>query len=78
MWSLLNAFTEVLKDRQRTQPARAAEETIRLQSLLTAEECSSTWQRSRVNESSLYAWRNDVAFSTQWFERSRWWHGHPG
>ena len=35
MWSLLNAFTEVLKDRQRTQPARAAEETIRLQSLLT-------------------------------------------
>lgn len=35
MWGLLNAFTEVLKERQRTQPARAAEETIRLQSLLT-------------------------------------------
>ena len=35
VWALLNAYTEVLKDRQRTQPARAAEETIRLQSLLT-------------------------------------------
>lgn len=35
VWSLLNCFTEVLKDRQRSQPARAAEETIRLQSLLT-------------------------------------------
>ncbi len=35
VWGLLNAYTEVLKERQRTQPARAAEETIRLQSLLT-------------------------------------------
>jgi hypothetical protein len=33
-WSLLNAFTEVLKDRQRQQPARAAHETITLQKLL--------------------------------------------
>jgi hypothetical protein len=33
-WSLFNAFTEVLKDRQRTQPARAATETIQLQKLL--------------------------------------------
>lgn len=35
LWGLLNAFTEVLKERQRSQPARAAEETIRLQALLT-------------------------------------------
>jgi hypothetical protein len=35
MWSLFNAFTEVLKVRQRSQPARAAAETIQLQSLLT-------------------------------------------
>jgi hypothetical protein len=33
-WSLLNAFTEVLKDRQRPQPKRAAHETIPLQKLL--------------------------------------------
>jgi hypothetical protein len=33
-WSLLNAFTEVLKDRQHQQPARAAHETITLQKLL--------------------------------------------
>ncbi|HEY1599255.1 MAG TPA: DUF932 domain-containing protein [Pirellulales bacterium] len=37
-WSLFNAFTEVLKDRQRTQPARAAAETIQLQSLLLQKE----------------------------------------
>lgn len=34
IWSLFNSFTEVLKDRQRTQPARAAAETIQLQRLL--------------------------------------------
>jgi len=34
-WSLFNAVTEVLKPRQRTQPAAAAYETIRLQKLLT-------------------------------------------
>ena len=33
-WSLLNAFTEVLKDRQHQQPTRAALETISLQKLL--------------------------------------------
>jgi hypothetical protein len=33
-FSLLNAFTEVLKDRQMSQPARAASETIQLQRLL--------------------------------------------
>jgi len=33
-WSLFNAFTEVLKDRQKSQPAKAATETIRLQKLL--------------------------------------------
>ena len=38
MWSLHNAFTEVLKDRQRKHPARAAEETIRLQALLAQSE----------------------------------------
>lgn len=36
-WSLFNAFTQVLKDRQQTQPARAAHETIRLQKLLAPE-----------------------------------------
>jgi hypothetical protein len=30
----LNSFTEVLKDRQRQQPSRAAHETITLQKLL--------------------------------------------
>lgn len=34
-WSLFNSFTEVLKPRQRSQPANAAHETIRLQKLLT-------------------------------------------
>ena len=33
-WSLLNAFTEVLKDRQHRQPSRAAHETITLQKLI--------------------------------------------
>jgi len=33
-WSLLNAFTEVLKDRQQRQPSRAAHETITLQKLI--------------------------------------------
>jgi Domain of unknown function (DUF932) len=33
-WSLFNAFTGILKDRQRAQPARAAAETIKLQQLL--------------------------------------------
>jgi hypothetical protein len=33
-WSLFNSFTLVLKDRQRSQPARAAAETINLQRLL--------------------------------------------
>jgi hypothetical protein len=33
-WSLLNAFTEVLKDRQHQQPSRAAHETITLQKLI--------------------------------------------
>ena len=33
-WSLFNSFTEILKDRQRSQPARAAAETIKLQRLL--------------------------------------------
>lgn len=33
-WSLPNAFTEVLKDRQRRQPSRAAHETITLQKLI--------------------------------------------
>jgi uncharacterized protein DUF932 len=37
-WSLFNAFTEVLKDRQRTQPARAATETIQLQKLLIGQQ----------------------------------------
>ena len=35
VWSLFNAFTEVLKPRQRMQPSAAAHETIRLQRLLT-------------------------------------------
>lgn len=35
VWSLFNAVTEVLKPRQRSQPAAAAHETIRLQRLLT-------------------------------------------
>jgi hypothetical protein len=33
-WSLFNSYTEVLKDRQQKQPARAAAETIQLQQLL--------------------------------------------
>lgn len=33
-WSLLNAFTEVIKDRQKRQPSRAAHETITLQKLI--------------------------------------------
>jgi len=37
-WSLFNSFTEVLKDRQRFQPARAAAETIRLQRLLLGQQ----------------------------------------
>lgn len=37
-WSLFNSYTEVLKDRQRTQPARAATETINLQRLLLQQE----------------------------------------
>ena len=36
-WSLLNAFTEVLKDRQKRQPSRAAHETITLQKLIGGE-----------------------------------------
>ena len=36
-WSLLNAFTEVLKDRQQRQPSRAAHETITLQKLIGGE-----------------------------------------
>ncbi len=36
-WSLFNSFTEVIKDRQKTQPARAAAETIQLQKLLLRE-----------------------------------------
>lgn len=35
VWSLFNSFTEVLKPRQLSQPAAAAHETMRLQSLLT-------------------------------------------
>lgn len=37
-WSLFNSFTEVLKDRQRSQPARAAAETINLQRLLLGQQ----------------------------------------
>ncbi len=37
-WSLFNSFTEVLKDRQRSQPARAAAETINLQGLLLGQQ----------------------------------------
>src|SRR5262249_8667083 len=37
-WSLFNSFTEVLKDRQRSQPARAAAETIKLQRLLLGQQ----------------------------------------
>lgn len=37
-WSLFNAFTEVLKERQTKQPARAAYETIQLQKLLLQQE----------------------------------------
>jgi hypothetical protein len=36
-WSLFNSFTEVIKERQLTQPARAAAETIQLQRLLLQE-----------------------------------------
>jgi hypothetical protein len=37
-WSLFNSFTEVLKERQKTQPAKAASETIQLQGLLLQQE----------------------------------------
>lgn len=37
VWSLFNAFTEVLKPRQLSQPAAAAHDTMRLQCLLTKE-----------------------------------------
>ena len=33
-WSLLNCYTTVLKDRQRTQPVQAAMETVAFQEML--------------------------------------------
>lgn len=50
-WSLFNSFTEVFKDRQRTQPARAAAETIRLQKLLLPQYEEDVSDVSRGNES---------------------------
>jgi len=40
LWSLMNAFTGVLKDRSRTNPQQFALQTIRLNALLNPLECS--------------------------------------